>query len=84
MSVFDNIEANLKSIAGKVGLTADQVKAIANTFQANLTSNEGNAPAAMDATAGQQGVSVETIREILNLGGGLDSEIGDTAKPSER
>jgi hypothetical protein len=79
MGLFDNIESNLEAIAGKVGISADQVKVIANTFQANLTSSEGNPAAAAEATAAQLGISVESIEEILNHGGGLESELGDFA-----
>ncbi len=77
MGLFDNIEGNLDAIAGKVGLTPDQVREIANTVQANLTSSGGNPAAALEATAAQHGVSVETIQQILNHGGGLESELGD-------
>ena len=61
MGLFDNIESNLESIGGKVGLSPDQVKEIANTVQANLTSSDGNPAAAIEAAAAQHGVSVDTI-----------------------
>lgn len=79
MALFDNIESNLEGIAEKVGLTPHEVREIANTFQANLTSSEGNPAAALEATAAQHDVSIERIQEILNLGGGLESELGDFA-----
>jgi hypothetical protein len=79
MGLFDNIENNLDAIAGKVGLSRDQVSAIANSVQANLTSSEGNPAAALEATAAQHGVPIATIEEILNRGGGLESELGDFA-----
>lgn len=79
MGLFDNIQENLDAIADKVGLSADQVNAIANSVQANLTSSEGNPAAALEAAAAQHGVSVGTIQEILNHGGGLESELGDIA-----
>lgn len=79
MALFDNIEANLETIAGKVGLPADQVREIANSVQANLTSSDGNPAAALEAAAAQHGISVERIHEILNYGGGLESELGDFA-----
>ena len=79
MALFDNIETNLETIAGKVGLPPHEVREIANTFQANLTSSEGNPEAALEATAAQHDVSIETIQQILNLGGGLESELGDFA-----
>ncbi|MEI9988931.1 MAG: hypothetical protein WDM86_02730 [Rhizomicrobium sp.] len=79
MGLFDNIEANLGTIAEKVGVSPEQVRAIANTFQANLTSSDGNPLAAIEATAAQQGVPTATVHEILNLGGGLENELGDFA-----
>jgi len=79
MGLFDNIEGNLEAIADKVGIAPEQVKAITNSVQANLTSSEGNPAAALEATAALHGVSVDTIQEILNHGGGLESELGDFA-----
>ncbi len=79
MGLFDKIETDLDAIAGKVGLPPAQVRAIANSVQANLTSSEGNPAAALEAAAAQTGFSVETIHEILNYGGGLESELGDFA-----
>ncbi|HTT84298.1 MAG TPA: hypothetical protein VMF67_12520 [Rhizomicrobium sp.] len=79
MALFDNIESNLDVIADKVGLPRDQVREIANSVQANLTSSEGNPAAALEAAAAQHDVSIETIQQILNLGGGLESELGDFA-----
>ena len=87
MALFDNIEANLQVIADKVGLPPHEVREIANSVQANLTSNDGNPEAALEATAAQRDVSIETIQEILNLAGGLERELGDFAgsrfKPGE-
>ena len=79
MGLFDNLESQADAIAVKVGISADQVRAISNTVQANLTSSEGNPAAALEAAAAQHGLSVSTIQEILNHGGGLESELGDFA-----
>jgi len=79
MGLFDNIEISLDAIAGKVGISPDQVREISNTFQANLTSSDGNPLSAIEATAAQHGVPVATIQEILNHGGGLESGLGDIA-----
>ena len=79
MGLFDNLESQADAIAAKVGISADQVKAISNSVQANLTSSEGNPAAALEAAAAQHGLSVSTIQEILNHGGGLESELGDFA-----
>jgi hypothetical protein len=79
MALFDNIESNLDAIAGKVGLPPHEVREIANSVQANLTSSEGNPESAIEAAAAQHDVPIETIQKILNLGGGLESELGDFA-----
>jgi hypothetical protein len=79
MGLFDNLESQADAIAAKVGISAEQVKAISNSVQANLTSSEGNPAAALEAAAVQHGVSVSTIQDILNHGGGLESELGDVA-----
>jgi hypothetical protein len=79
MALFDNIESNLDAIADKVGLPPHEVREIANSFQANLTSSDGNPAAAFEATAAQHDVSLAKIQEILNLGGGLEGELGDFA-----
>jgi hypothetical protein len=79
MGLFDNLESQADAIAAKVGISADQVKAVSNTVQANLTSSEGNPAAAVEAAAAQHGLSVSTIQEILYHGGGLENELGDFA-----
>jgi hypothetical protein len=79
MGLFDNLESQAEAIGAKVGISTDQVKAISNTVQANLTSSEGNPAAALEAAAAQHGISVSTIQEILNHGGGLESELGSFA-----
>jgi len=40
MGLFDNLEAKACEIADKTGLAVTDVHAIANTFQANLTSSD--------------------------------------------
>jgi hypothetical protein len=79
MGLFDNLVNEAETIGGKVGLTPDQVQAIANTVQANLTSSDGNPAAAIEAAAAQHGVPVSTIEAMLNHGGGLQSELGSFA-----
>jgi predicted xylose isomerase-like sugar epimerase len=79
MGLFDNLVNEAESIGGKVGLSPEQVQAIANTVQANLTSSDGNPAAALEAAAAQHGVSVSTIEAMLNHGGGLQSELGSFA-----
>jgi hypothetical protein len=82
MGLFDNLEAKAGKIAKETGLSVADVHAIANTFQANLTSSDGNPEAAIEAAAAQLGVDTGTVREIISLAGGLESEVGDVAEHS--
>jgi hypothetical protein len=84
MGLFDNLEAKAGGIAEKTGLAVTDVHAIANTFQANLTSSDGNPEAAIEATAAQHGVDTGTVREIIASADGLECEIGDIAEHSVR
>jgi hypothetical protein len=82
MGLFDNLEAKAAEIAKKTGVAAADVHAIANTFQANLTSSDGNPEEAIEAAAAQHGVDTATVREIISRAGGLETEIGDIAEHS--
>jgi hypothetical protein len=82
MGLFDNLEAKAAEIAEKTGVAAADVHAIANTFQANLTSSDGNPEEAIEAAAAQHGVDTATVREIISRAGGLETEIGDIAEHS--
>jgi len=82
MGLFDNLEAKAGEIAEKTGLTVTDIHAIANTFQANLTSSDGNPEEAIEATAAQYGVDTATVREVIARAGGFESEIGDIAEHS--
>ena len=70
MGLFDNITANLDTIAGKVGMTPDQVNAITTTLQAKITEAGGDHVAALQATAAQHGIPVDKLQELVNHGGG--------------
>ena len=82
MGLFDNLEIKAGEIAEKTGLAVTDVHAIANSFQANLTSSDGNPEEAIEAAAAQHGVDTATVREIITRAGGLESEIGDIAEHS--
>lgn len=77
MGLFDNITANVNTIAGKVGMTPDQVTALTNTLQSKMTEVGGDKLAALKATATQHGVPVDKIQEILNHG---DGDLAEQAK----
>jgi hypothetical protein len=82
MGLFDNLETKAAEIASKTGLAVMDAHAIANTFQANLASSDGNPEEAIEAAAAQHGVDTGTVREIISRAGGLESEIGDIAEHS--
>jgi len=82
MGLFDNLETKAAEIAEKTGLAVADVHAITNTFQANLTSSDGNPEQAIEAAAAQHGVDTGTVREIVSRAGGLESEIGDLVEHS--
>ena len=82
MGLFDNLEIKATEISRETGLSVADVHMIANTFQANLTSSEGNPEVAIEAAAAQHGVSTGTVREIIARAGGLESEVGDIGEHS--
>jgi hypothetical protein len=84
MGLFDNLEIKATEIARETGLSVADVHMIANTFQANLTSSEGNPEVAIEAAAAQHGVDTGTVREIIARAGGLESEVGDIGEHSVR
>ena len=68
MGLLDNVTANLDSIAGKVGMTPDQVKAIMSTLQAKVTELGGDRTAALKATAAKHGIPVDKLQELVSHG----------------
>ncbi|HEX3755517.1 MAG TPA: hypothetical protein VHV26_10625 [Rhizomicrobium sp.] len=84
MGLFDNLEAKAIEIAKFTGIPVADVHKITNTFQANLTSSDGNPEIAIEATAAQHGFDTTTIREIISRAGGLDAEVGDIGEHSVR
>ena len=71
MGLFDDLEAKAAEIAEKTGMAVADVHAITNTFQANLTSADGNPEQAIEATAARHGVDTATVREIVSRAGEL-------------
>ena len=70
MSILDGITANLDTIASKVGMTPNQVAALANTLRGKMTEVGGDRLSALQETAAEHGVSAEKVQEILSHGGG--------------
>jgi hypothetical protein len=82
MGLFDNLESQAEAIAGKAGISPDQVKAISSTLQAKL-GDGSDQMTALKQTAAEHGIPVDKIQEVLNHAGSSDdlaSEIGGLAK----
>jgi hypothetical protein len=71
MSMFDGILGNLDEIAAKVGLPADQVKAMTETLGSKIGAG-GDHVSALAETAEEHGVSMEKLQDMLAGVGGPD------------
>ena len=82
MGLFDVLESNAEEIAGKAGISPDQVKSISATLQSNF--GDGSDPAAaLEKTAAAHGLPVDKIQELLGHAGSdgnLTSGLGGLAK----
>jgi hypothetical protein len=65
---MDDLQANADLIAGKIGIGADQVKAISGSLQSKLADGTDQI-AALEQVAQQHGVSVDKIQELLGHAG---------------
>lgn len=80
MSIFDGILGNLDDIAGKLGIPADKVQALAQGLQDKVASG-GDYLAALTETAKEHGVSLESIQGVLgNAGEGLQNLAGNASE----
>ena len=70
--MFDKLLENLDDVAGKLGLPADQVKAVTDSLAGRLGTG-GDQMAALMETAQEHGLPVEKLQEILG-GLGVDVE----------
>lgn len=62
IGLFDNITANVNAIAGKVGMTPDQVTALTCTLQSKMTELGGDKLAAIQAAASQHDMGSRSTR----------------------
>jgi hypothetical protein len=74
MSMFEGILGNLDELAAKVGLPPEQVKALTDTLGSKLggQGTDGDPMAALTETAGEHGVPLEKLQEMLAGVGGPD------------
>jgi hypothetical protein len=71
MGVFDDLESRADEIAGKAGISADQVQSISASIQAKL-GDGGSQVEAIEAAANEHGLPLEKVQEVLGHAGGGD------------
>ena len=76
MGLFDSVQGNLDSIAGKVGMTPEQVSNITATLETKLQQSGGDHLGAVQATAAEHGITSDQVQELLNHSGVADQVIG--------
>jgi hypothetical protein len=76
MGFFDNLEGQAEAIAGKAGISPDQVQSISATIQAKL-GDGGSQTEAIEAAAAAHGIPVEKIQEVLGHAGSSGDIMGE-------
>lgn len=69
MSIFDDILGNLEETAGKFGIPAETLQAMAASFQSKLGDGTDHIGALMQA-AQEHGFSMDKVQEMLGASGG--------------
>jgi len=68
MGLFDNLVSQAEDIAGKAGISPDQVQSIASAIQAKVGDGSSQREA-LEAAAAAHGLPVAKIEEILGHAG---------------
>jgi hypothetical protein len=77
MSFFDDLESRAEVIAGKVGISPDQVQSISAGIKAKLTQTGASHLEALEAVAVQHGLPVEKVQEVLSHCGNEQDIVGE-------
>jgi hypothetical protein len=78
MGLFDEMESRCEEIAGKAGISPDQVQSMSAMLQSKLGDGSSQVEA-IEAVAREHGVPVEKVQEVIGHCGGspdLGSEVG--------
>lgn len=78
MGLFDEMESRCEEIAGKAGISPDQVQSMSAMLQSKLGDGSSQVEA-IEAVAREHGVPVEKLQEVISHCGGspdLGSEVG--------
>ena len=76
MSLFDTMMEKAEDIAGKAGISPDQVKSIGDMVQAKLGDGSSQM-AALEETAREHGIPVEKVQEIFAHAGNSGDLMGE-------
>jgi len=83
MGFFDDLNSRAEEIAGKVGISPDQVQSISAGIKAQMTQAGASHIEAVEAVAVQHGLPVEKVQEVLSHCGNeqdIAAEAGNLAK----
>jgi hypothetical protein len=78
MGLFDEMESRCEEIAGKAGISPDQVQSMSAMLQSKLGDGSSQVEA-IEAVAREHGVPVEKLQEVISHCGGspdLGSDVG--------
>ena len=76
MSLFDTMMAKAEDIAGKAGISPDQVKSIGDMVQTKLGDGSSQM-AALEETAREHGIPVAKVQEIFAHAGNSGDLMGE-------
>jgi hypothetical protein len=83
MGIFDSLESQAEEIAGKVGISPEQVQSIGAGVKAQMTQAGASHTEAIEAVAVQHGLPVEKVQEVLSHCGNeqdMTAEAGNLIK----
>ena len=83
MGFFDSLESRAEEIAGKAGISPDQVQSISAGIKAKLVQAGASHLEAIEAVAVEHGIPVEKVQEVLSHCGNehdIVGEVGNLAK----
>jgi hypothetical protein len=81
MGLFDTLLSQADDLAGKVGITPDQVQSIASSIQSKI-GDGSEQMAAVEQVAQEHGLPVEKVQELLGHAGSagdVESELSGLA-----
>lgn len=79
MTMIGNLENQAETIGSKAGISPDKVKHIGQTMQSKMKAGS-NPKQAMEATAKEEGLPVDKVKEVLGHAGMSGDSLSGMAK----